>query len=149
MAVFLGMSSVQGVGDAHPGQSLHFWMQTCEAGKERACAYTTGMAAIYCNDGSGWACNEWGVLQRQRSLPVGEVFQRGCELGYDPACENARSAARDPAMLARGEPQERDLPIVLRGAKPPLVDADPATLRSLGCRQGWPEMCEGERVSGT
>lgn len=149
VAIFIGMSSVQGVGDHHRGQSLHFWMQTCDAGNERACNYTVAMTGIYCQDGSGWACNEWGARQMARGELAGGAFDRGCRLGYRPACENARSEVRDAAMVARGEPGPDDLPIVLRGAKPPLVAADMNELHAVGCSQGWSEMCsEATTASG-
>ncbi len=148
-AIFLGMASVQGVGDAHPGQSLHFWMRTCDAGKERACAYTTAMAGIYCDDGSGWACNEWGIRRVAENKPVGHAFDRGCNLGFQPACTNVAQDRARGATLAEAAPTERDLPIVLRGAKQPLVDADPSELHRIGCRQGWSGLCAEARVSGS
>jgi hypothetical protein len=124
-------------------------MQTCDAGKERACAYTTAMAGIYCDDGSGWACNEWGIRRKAEGKPVLHAFERGCNLGFEPACTNVGRNDVAVAQLARAEPNEKDLPIVLRGAKPPLVHETPADLHRIGCRQGWPGMCEETHVSGT
>src|SRR5262245_49121167 len=60
--VFVGMSFAQGVGDSHPGQWLPFWRQACEEGRPYACPYLADMQVGFCDRGSGWACNEAGLL---------------------------------------------------------------------------------------
>jgi hypothetical protein len=96
---------------------------------------------IYCNTGSGWACNEVGVLRVAANRQGEGDFKRACELGFSPGCQNAMASARDPASLARGLPELRDLPIILRGTKPPLKERDPAKLYALACEQGWTTLC--------
>ena len=141
--VFVAMSLTQGVGDRHPGQYLPFWVERCRAGSQRACAYREHLTLVYCNNGSGWACNEWGILQVEQRRPPGRAFRQACDLGYGPACGNTVRDSLDVAALNRSEPSEQDLPIVLRGTKPALEERDPERLRSIACAQRWAGVCEG------
>jgi hypothetical protein len=140
-AVFIALSAVQGVGDRHPGQYLPFWRKACEAGSLRACNYESTLTTIYCQNGSGWACNEVGIVHRARGESGDAEFARGCQLGFAPACENAKQPTVAAASLMRGPPAIPDLPIVLRGTKPRLRERDPGRLYAIGCAQGWPEIC--------
>ena len=137
--VFAGLYSVQGVGDKHRGQYLPFWQQACQAGSERACRYTANLMVVYCNSGSGWGCNEVGILRSSLSQSGEAEFRRGCELGFQPACTNMNGAGL--TAPARAQPTLGELPIVLRGTKPPLKERDPSRLREIACAQGWPEFC--------
>ncbi|MGD8320753.1 MAG: hypothetical protein PVJ02_09870 [Gemmatimonadota bacterium] len=140
--VFAGLYATGSVGDHHPGQYLPFWKQACEEGSGRACRYAAHLTEIYCQNGSGWACNEAGVQRVALRQPAAEqFFKRGCDLGYPAACENAESGTRVTSDLARGQPRMEDLPIVLRGTKPILSERDPETLLAVGCREGWDGMC--------
>lgn len=143
VGAFVVMSLTGGVGDRHPGQYLPFWVERCEAGNERACRYREHLILVYCNNGSGWACNEWGILQIEQRKQPGRAFHQACDLGFRPACANTVRDNPDAASLNRGPPAEADLPIVIRGTKPALKERDPARLRALGCEQGWTGMCEG------
>ena len=120
--VFAGLSVTQGVGDSHPGQWLPFWRQACLDGRAYACPYLADLDATYCDRGSGWACNEAGLMHialsrsgedLRRLDPAGaaEPFRRGCELGFAAACaepEHAQQRAqrhrqvRQRAADARG-----------------------------------------------
>ena len=60
--VFPGMSAAGGVGDRHPGQWVPFWQQACEEARPHACGFLAAKQSGLCNMGSGWACNEAGVL---------------------------------------------------------------------------------------
>ena len=102
--VFAGMSAVQGVGDDHPGQWLPFWRQACEEGRAYACPYVADVEVDFCRQGSGWACNEAGVmhvalaqsgedLRRLDPAGAGEPFRSGCELGFAAACRNLEAMA--------------------------------------------------------
>ncbi|HSM61549.1 MAG TPA: hypothetical protein VK849_12160, partial [Longimicrobiales bacterium] len=126
-ALFAGMSAVQGVGDRHPGQYLPFWQDACQAGNERACRYSTFMKLTYCNNGSGWACNEWGIEQPDRPQAAG-AFRRACELGFTPGCENTERAESSVGPASRASPAVVDLPILLRGTKLVVSERDPARL---------------------
>jgi hypothetical protein len=140
-ALFIGLSAVQGIGDHPRGQSLPFWIQACRDGHQRACVYTAQMTYNYCADGSGWACNEWGIQQATAGRATARAFERGCSLGFAPACQNTGRDTNGPASLSRGPPQLADLPIVLRGTKQPLQGRSPTELYARACRQGWPGAC--------
>ena len=149
--VFAGMSAAQGVGDEHPGQWLPFWQQACDAGRPSACPYVMNLKSNFCDLGSGWACNELGVSEAQRNLNHAEVeeFQKGCRLGFVPACINLSEAPRGSAALRREPPTLKDFPIVLRGNKGPITTRDPAALYQLACKERWPSTCEGTRGAGS
>jgi hypothetical protein len=141
--VFAAMSAVQAVGDSHPGQWLPFWRQACRQERRYACLYLSNVQASFCDRGSGWACNELGILQAQRELDrAGAVdsMLRGCELGFSPACVNAERVA-DGGTLESAAPTVRDYPIILKGSKGPVTERTPADLYALACREGWPDAC--------
>src|SRR6266850_7691876 len=94
--VFAAMSAGQGVGDSHPGQWLPFWQQACQDERPYACPYFENVVSSHCDRGSGWACNELGILQARRELDdagASESILRACGLGFSPACVNADKVA--------------------------------------------------------
>jgi len=139
--LFLALSALRGVGDNPAGQSLPFWERACGAGLERACRYEAQMMLNYCNEGSGWACNERGVQLAKAGRRAAPSFQRACQLGFAPGCANASPAAGATASPTRGAPLPADLPIVLRGTKPPLRGWPETALQARACAQGWPGAC--------
>jgi hypothetical protein len=157
--VFAGISAAGGVGDRHPGQWVPFWQEACEEGRPHACGYLAAKQSGLCNSGSGWACNEAGVLQAavaddgavgEDREGVGQVeamfaFQRGCELGFEAACGNYRTMLSGGGGFERGPPTVEDYPILLRGSKGEITDREPATLYVRACRQGWVGACESVR----
>ena len=157
--VFAAISAAGGVGDRHPGQWVPFWQQACEEGRPHACGYLAAKQSGLCNSGSGWACNEAGVLQaavggagavgddRERAGQVEALFafQRGCELGFESACGNYRAVLDGGGAFERAPPTVDDYPIVLRGSKGEIADRDPAALYARACRQGWLDACESVR----
>ena len=161
--VFAAMSAAGGAGDRHPGQWLPFWQQACAEGRPHACRYLAARQSGHCNAGSGWACNEAGVLRAvlsesggagvdagaaEAQVEVALAFARGCELGFEPACANARAMVEGmAATFERAPPPLDDYPIILRGSKGPLTDPDPAALQARACRQGWPGACESGAAS--
>ena len=139
--VFVALSAGRGVGDRHPAQALPFWLEACRAGSDRACEYRLAMTRIYCENGSGWACNEVGILRLEGGQAAGPAFARGCDLGFTPACSNVAGASTGSGRPVRASPLLADLRIVLRGTKRPLTEQDPARLYALACSQGWPGTC--------
>ena len=150
--VFVVMSSVQGVGDRHPGQWVPFWQGACGEGRPYACSYLAGMQLTFCRSGSGWACNEAGMLQlalsrsgedqrRVDPLDATATLRRGCDLGFGPACQNLDSLTSGLGTFEHGPPRLEDYPIILRGTKGPITDHSPASLYARACSQGWDDTC--------
>ena len=154
---FIVMSAAQGVGDRHPGQWLPFWRQACQDGRAYACPYLADLQLNYCNQGSGWSCNEAGLmhialsrsgedLRRQDPAGASEPFNRGCDLGFGLACFNLSTLKSGDAKFGSGPPQLVDYPIILRGSKGALREREPAALYARACDQGWPNTCGGFQV---
>jgi hypothetical protein len=140
------------VGDTHPGQWLPFWQQACAEGRPYACPYVADREVGFCRRGSGWACNEAGIMHvalsqsgedLRRLDPAGaaEPFRRGCELGFAAACRNLKVLASGGGALVRAEPTLDDYQVVLRGSKGTVQDEGRSALYALACRQGWPDTC--------
>ena len=149
---FVALSATGGLGDRHRGQWLPFWDQACRDGRPRACAYLANLQEIYCGAGSGWACNESGLFRRDHAgsdsgrqpsdlAAMNASFERGCRLGFVPACRNAGRAWTESQAFERAPPTLADYPIVLRGSKGPIADRTPSALRARACEQGWPDTC--------
>lgn len=149
---FAGLSLTQTVGDDHPGQTVPFWMHACDQGRSYACPYLADMELDLCNRGSGWACNEAGLMHialsrsgedRRRANATGaaDVFQRGCDLNVGAACRNVSTLAMGRQDFATAKPMLDDFPILLRGSKGEMREHEPAALYALACRQGWPDTC--------
>jgi hypothetical protein len=150
--VFAGMSAAQGVGDSHPGQWLPFWRQACKDGRPYACPYLADLSLSYCNQGSGWACNEAGLLhialsrsgedlRRLDSAGAAEPLSRGCRLGFGVACQNLITLTRGAGRFASAPPALDDYPIILRGSKGEIRERKPSALYALACHEGWPNTC--------
>ena len=141
VVIFIALMSFKGLGDTHPGQYLPFWHEACGAGSSRACAYTANLTAVYCGRGSGWACNEVGIIKRRLGQSGAAEFRRACQLGFPAGCSNATRPAQEVVSLTSALPLQRDLPILLAGSKPALHERDPAKLLALACAQGWTGAC--------
>jgi len=150
--VFGMMSGARGVGDRHPGQFVPFWQEACDAGRPYACSYLADMEDRFCRSGSAWACNEAGILhvalaqsgqdgRRLDPLDAAGAFARGCDRGFDPACQNLTSLTSSVGSFAHGQPTLQDYPIILRGTKGPIAERSPEVLRAMACTQGWVEAC--------
>src|SRR5262249_9435545 len=142
--VFVIMTAARGVGDRHRGQWIPFWQSACQQNRPGACDYLARMHEIYCRAASGWSCNELGILQADKASARPAAYasmQRGCDLGFQPACANA-AAIVSGGTWVRGSPRFDDLPIVLRGSKGPIGDRSVVSLYARACDQGWPDSCE-------
>jgi hypothetical protein len=143
-AVAFGAMSASGyLGDKHPGQWLPFWQKACAADARSACEDVYFLEDGYCEDGSGWACNELGILlaehyaNRRRAAMV---FQRACQLRFPAGCDNTVAMTQGD-MFRRDAPTVADYPFILRGSKGPFPDREPAQLYARACAQGWPGTC--------
>jgi hypothetical protein len=150
--VFVAMSTVQGVGDDHPGQFLPFWQQACNDARPYACSYLADMQESFCARGSGWACNEAGFvsiglwqsgedLRHKSPVRAAESFSHGCDLGVHAACSNLNVMKTGLGEFAHEPPALSDYPIILRGSKGEIRERDPSSLFALACNQGWPGTC--------
>jgi hypothetical protein len=147
--VFTIMSAAQGVGDRHRGQWIPFWQQACQQERAGACRYLAQLHATYCRAASGWSCNELGILLADKEIDRERAvasIERGCELGFGPACANAATVA-STGTWSRGSPPFEELPILLRGSKGPITDRSFVSLYARACDQGWPGSCE--RIGGS
>ncbi len=156
-AVFAILSATQGVGDRHPGQWLPFWSRACADGRPYACPYLADLQLNNCARGSGWACNEAGLLdialsrsgedlRRLDPAEAVEPLDRGCEFGFAAACRNLATLTSGGA-LASAPPTLKDYPIILRGSKGEIRARTPSALYALACREGWPGTCEHAGVT--
>jgi hypothetical protein len=152
VVVFAGMSAAQGVGDNHPGQWLPFWRQACMDGRSYACPYLADLSLSYCHQGSGWACNEAGLLdialsrsgedlRRLDPASAAEPLSRGCRLGFSVACQNLFTLTSGAGRFASAPPGLIDYPIILRGSKGEIRERRPAALFALACHEGWRNTC--------
>jgi len=143
VVAFAAMSASGYLGDRHPGQWLPFWQKACAADARSACEDVYFLEDGYCDDGSGWACNELGILlvehyaNRRRA---GMVFQRACELQFSAGCDNAVAITQGDTFR-RDAPTAADYRFILRGSKGPFPDREPAQLYARACAQGWPGTC--------
>jgi hypothetical protein len=140
---FVAMSASGYLSDKHPGQYLPFWQQACAADARSACEDLYFLEDGYCEDGSGWACNELGILltehygnRRRAAL----VFERACRLGFSAGCDNTVAITQGD-MFSRAAPMVTDYPLILRGSKGPFPEREPAQLYARACVQGWPDTC--------
>jgi hypothetical protein len=152
------LNATQAVGDSHPGQWLPFWRQACMDGRPYACPYLADVTLSFCNQGSGWACNEAGLMHialsrsgedLRRLDPAGAAtpLRRGCALGFAVACQNLSVLAGGGGRFAAAQPELADYLIILRGSKGAIRERRPAELYRLACREGWPNTCDGTRLT--
>jgi TPR repeat protein len=149
--VFAIMTAAQGVGDRHPGQWIPFWQRACQQDRAYACQYLVQLHTNYCRAASGWSCNELGILQADKEMDRPAALasmQRGCELGFQPACANVTTLISG-GPRATGSPPLEDLPVLLRGSKGPITDRSFASLYTRACDQGWPDSCGRVANSGS
>lgn len=140
---FSGMSASGYLGDRHPGQWTPFWQQACAADKRDACLNLYFLQDLSCEQGSGWACNEVGILLAERYANpkrAATSFDRACTLQFSRGCDNALALARG-GMLRHDAPTTADYPVIVRGSKGPINDGEPAQLQARACALGWPGAC--------
>jgi hypothetical protein len=140
---FMAMSATGYLGDKHPGQWTPFWQQACVADRRDACDNLYFLQDGYCEDGSGWACNEEAILLTERynnRIRAATLFDRACALKFNAGCDNA-VALKSTGMFRRDAPTADDYRFVLRGSKGPIEDREPAHLYARACASGWPGTC--------
>jgi hypothetical protein len=141
---FGAMSASGYLGDKHPGQFVPFWQQACTANAPYACEDLYYLQDGYCEDGSGWACNELGILLAEHYANPRRAtasFERACALHFSAGCDNSAAMTQDNAFR-RDAPTVADYPFILRGSKGPFPEREPALLAARACEQGWTGSCE-------
>jgi hypothetical protein len=160
---FVAIHAAHGVGDDHPGQWLPFWLRACAEGRPAACTFVSARLSTHCDEGSGWACNEVGIRRVAQSRVAGNqgadsarvgsdapgaAFERGCKLGFAPACENLVRVVSNRGTPDSAPPTLADYPVILRGSKREMTDRTAPALFAAACEQGWPDTCDDVARSG-
>jgi hypothetical protein len=141
---FLSMTALGRTDGRHTGDSLPFWMEACNAQRPNACPRLIQLETTYCDDNSGWACNEMGLHHLSGKLVVSDkeraqvYFARGCETRFQAACLNAL----DPTGEKHAPPRPLDLRLLLREGGRNLVEMPESELYSRACEHGWTFACE-------
>lgn len=139
--VFVGLSSLQGLGDTHRGQWVSFWQEACADNRPNGCRHFGVLASTYCDNGSGWACNAYGLLLEPDRRPelAAAAFRRACDLGSSAGCANLDpDRVIDPVVAM---PTLADYAIVLRYPKRRQPQATPLETYQLACAQGFADGC--------
>jgi len=146
VVVFGAMTAADGLGDHHPGYTIPFWQDACAAARSGACTKLAILESGACRGGSGWACNELGLLVsagRVVAAPPAQLFERACSAGFKPGCDNARALAIGGAGAQHGDPRPQDYLLLLREGKGPIQDRSPLEIYARACRQRWAAGCGG------
>jgi hypothetical protein len=142
IVAFAGMTSANALGDHHPGHTVPFWYQACEDNRKDACHNLGLLYSLNCRNGSGWACNELGVLSasgRVVAAPPADLFRRACTLGFTPACDNAASS--EGRGFKRGDPRPADYVYLLQQGKGRLPPMMAQQLFEYACDHYWFAAC--------
>lgn len=140
---FLSMTAIGRTDGTHTGDKLPFWVEACAAGRPNACRRLIQLETTYCNDNSGWACNELGLHYLEGTLVPADAerarsyFAKACESRFQAACLNAL----DPASAVRSEPRPLDLRLLLREGGRNLLEMPEPDLYSRACEHGWTFAC--------
>ena len=142
--VFFAAMTLMGKTDGrHVGDSVPFWMQACADDKTNACSRLLLLETTYCNDNSGWACNELGMHYVRGELVSPDLmaaerhFARACELRFQAGCLNLL----DSSELSSTEPKVLDLRLLLRQGGLNLLDMPEDELMQRACDHGWAFAC--------
>jgi hypothetical protein len=141
------MARTNGLSNDHPGQTVLFWHEACEANRVKACLNLAQMQARYCERGSSFACNELGILGatgKIPEIPAVRFFGRACANGFRAACVNQQIVEKhEQAAFQSGEPGVNDFLQMLQNTKGPLADQTPSAVLIKACNEGWMPACGG------
>ena len=133
-----------------PRRWIPFWQQACTEDRRNGCLVLSKLEAQYCGQGSGWACNELGILEASGRaaviLPPQEAFERACAMGVQEGCANKKSSPASASAdglrnYRRSQPRPADYPILLQEGQGPLTALPAAQLYDRACQQGWAGGC--------
>jgi len=140
-----------------PRRWLPFWEQACVEDRRNACQVLSKLEAQYCKQGSGWACNELGILEAtgraKEIIPSQDAFAAACSSGNRAGCANravSQAGAGDLRAQAyqRSQPQAADYPLLLQEGQGPLNALSAPQLYERACQQGWADGCNRLRLEG-
>lgn len=148
--IFFGAMTTLGATDGmHRGDRLPFWQQACAENRLLACQRLVNIEASYCQDNSGWACNELGrhylegrLVRVDRDRALG-YFSRACEARFQPGCVNLL----DEADVVHADPRALDLRLLLREGGLNLMNMSEPELYARACRHGWAFACDTPSAS--
>ncbi len=148
--LLFGLMSVLGKTDGkHEGDSLPFWQQACAEGLPNSCQRLVQLEATYCGDNAAWACNELGahyregtIVEQNQELSLG-YFSRSCELKFKAGCVNLL----DVDSIARENPRELDLRLLLREGGQNLMELPIDQLYARACDHDWAFACDSPRIN--
>jgi TPR repeat protein len=144
IVVFGGMTAANGVGDHHPGHTIRFWETACQSRGAKACENLAILESGPCRNGSGWACNELGILVadgRVHAAPAADLFSRACDNGSGAGCANTKAIANGAKTFQHGDPRVQDYVWILREGKGPIVEQSPLDVYGRACAEGWVAGC--------
>ncbi len=145
------MASVGATDATHRGDTIPFWEQACADGRRNACERLVQIESTYCDDNSGWACNELGRHTMEGKLTAANsvlalgYFARACEARFQAGCVNLL-APESLAPLSRANPRALDLRLLLREGGTNLMEMPEPDLYARACDHGWNFACQ--RASG-
>ena len=119
------MSASGYLGDRHPGQWTPFWQKACAADKRDACLNLYFLQDGFCEDGSGWACNEIGILLAEHYANPharGDVVRARVHAAVLRRLRQRARASRRAACSATTRRRRADYRFILRGSKGPIRD---------------------------
>jgi hypothetical protein len=153
-AAFLVMLALHGVGDTHPANRLPFWEEACDQGLRNGCRNLLTMETSFCEQGSGWACNEAGIRLASgtpssapdRARAQTYSFDRACRASVEAGCSNARALMTGGGLPFRAPPSPEDLNLMIENKGLP---ADRTTLQlwQAACDQGWKTACDSAQAA--
>ncbi len=144
IAVFALMTILGKMDGRHAGDSLPFWQQACAEGRPNSCERLVQLQSTYCNDNAAWACNELGALYREGEVVDADpdralaYFSRACELKFQAGCVNLL----ETNTVARAEPRELDLRLLLREGGQNLMELPLPELYQRACEHDWQFACQ-------
>jgi len=133
-----------------PRRWVPFWEQACVEDRHNGCLVLSKLEAQYCGQGSGWACNELGILEAtgraKEIIPSQVAFANACAQGSRAGCANrvvspAGPGATGAQAYQRSEPQPADYPVLLQEGQGPLNALAAPELYDRACQQGWADGC--------
>jgi hypothetical protein len=144
IAFFGTMTALGSTDGRHRGDSLPFWQQACAEGRPNACARLFQIESSYCDDNSGWACNEVGRHYTEGDITAPDPeralasFSRACEARFQAGCVNLLNS--EP--VSQSVPRAIDLRLLLREGGQNLVDMPERDLYARACAHGWTFACQ-------